>query len=271
MVAIVSMNGNPVVNYTYDAWGNILSITGIRADNLGILNPLRYRGYVYDQETELYYLQSRYYDPAIGRFLNADIFVSTGQGILGNNMFAYCLNNPLVYLDTTGTAPVVIIPIWDYYFIHRRVQEEVSFYYGYAMEVYIRKPDGRMGRLDLYDAENNQFYEVKSIGAAYTSGTRTQIDTYSQSEIIDWRFLFLAGAESPSSGTNTSIKGSFNYSCYTVTYESVPGGLIIYHVDYNTTAIVIASATMVYVAGGSIGCRYDIWGNGKSCPVLLID
>ena len=75
--------------YTYDAWGNILSTTGSMASTLGQISPLRYRGYVYDEETELYYLQSRYYDPAIGRFLNADAFVSTGQGLLGNNMFAY--------------------------------------------------------------------------------------------------------------------------------------------------------------------------------------
>ncbi len=102
MVAIVSMNGNPVVNYTYDAWGNILSITGMRADNLGILNPLRYRGYVYDQETELYYLQSRYYNPEWGRFINADIFAATGQSFTGNNTFVYCGNNPVCRIDSGG-------------------------------------------------------------------------------------------------------------------------------------------------------------------------
>ena len=67
------------------------------------MNPLRYRGYVYDTETRFYYLQSRYYDPEIGRFLNADSYASTGQGILGNNMFAYCQNNPIVYVDPFGT------------------------------------------------------------------------------------------------------------------------------------------------------------------------
>ena len=60
-------------------------------------------GYVYDDETQLYYLQSRYYNPEIGRFINADAFVSTGQGITGYNMFAYCGNNPVLYKDTTGT------------------------------------------------------------------------------------------------------------------------------------------------------------------------
>ena len=72
------------------------------AATLGTTNPLRYRGYVYDTEYELYYLQSRYYDPEIGRFLNADAFASTGQGFVGNNMFAYCGNNPVLYLDSNG-------------------------------------------------------------------------------------------------------------------------------------------------------------------------
>lgn len=80
----------------------MLSTTGSMANTLGGSNPLRYRGYVYDTETELYYLQSRYYDPELGRFLNADALVSTGQGLLGNNMFAYCNNNPSNYSDPSG-------------------------------------------------------------------------------------------------------------------------------------------------------------------------
>ncbi len=106
VVAILNGSGTAVVSYTYDAWGNVLSTTGSLASTLGTHNPLRYRGYVYDTETELYYLQSRYYDPSLGRFLNADVYASTGQGILGNNMFAYCLNNPVSRKDISGTASV---------------------------------------------------------------------------------------------------------------------------------------------------------------------
>ena len=102
VTAILNTSGTAVVQYTYDAWGNILSITGTMASDLGAHNPLRYRGYVYDTETGLYYLQSRYYDPALGRFINADILVSTGQGLLGNNMFAYCGNNPVNRQDAIG-------------------------------------------------------------------------------------------------------------------------------------------------------------------------
>ena len=100
-VIAIADQGVVVVEYKYDAWGKLLSITGSEAQMMGRLNPLRYRGYVYDQETGLYYLQSRYYNPEWGRFLNADALVSTG-GLLGNNMFMYCLNNPIRYFDYQG-------------------------------------------------------------------------------------------------------------------------------------------------------------------------
>jgi len=105
VVALLDSSGNTVVSYTYDAWGKPISTTGSMASTLGTINPLRYRGYVYDTETGFYYLQSRYYDPTIGRFLNADAFASTGQGLLGNNMFAYCNNNPLNFVDSGGRIP----------------------------------------------------------------------------------------------------------------------------------------------------------------------
>ena len=102
VLMILDTNGQPVAEYTYDAWGRIHEITGSMAATLGQINPLRYRGYVYDQETGLYYLNSRYYNPQWGRFLNADAFAATGQGLLGNNMFAYCRNNPVCRVDITG-------------------------------------------------------------------------------------------------------------------------------------------------------------------------
>ena len=94
--------GKLVVTYTYDAWGKVLSVNDTTANSVGTQNPFRYRGYYYDTETSLYYLQSRYYDPEVGRFINADSFVSTGQGTVGSNMFAYCGNNPIVCVDPTG-------------------------------------------------------------------------------------------------------------------------------------------------------------------------
>jgi len=86
-----------VATYEYDAWGNVSS-----SGRLAEINPLRYRGYYYDNETGFYYLQSRYYDPVNRRFINADSLASTGQGSLGTNMFAYCNNEPVQRFDPTG-------------------------------------------------------------------------------------------------------------------------------------------------------------------------
>ena len=99
---IVDKDGNSVAEYAYDAWGNMLTENnGTLA--VGKLNPFRYRSYVYDEETGLYYLQSRYYDPLTGRFLNADVYADTQSGTpLSTNMFAYCENNAINKSDDEG-------------------------------------------------------------------------------------------------------------------------------------------------------------------------
>ena len=106
VVRIVDSSRNVVASYTYDPWGKIISSSGTLAD----INPLRYRGYYYDSEKGFYYLQSRYYDPEIGRFINADSYASTdATGLLSTNMFAYCENDPVNKSDPTGeVAPILI-------------------------------------------------------------------------------------------------------------------------------------------------------------------
>ena len=99
VVKLIQANGHVVAQYTYDAWGNVSS-----SGRLAEINPLRYRGYYYDNETGFYYLQSRYYDPANRRFINADSYQSTGQGFVGTNMFAYCNNSPVDLYDPSGNA-----------------------------------------------------------------------------------------------------------------------------------------------------------------------
>ncbi len=116
VVGIYTASGSLLVVYEYDAWGNILSVKN--ANGVNIANPnsianiqsLRYRGYCYDTDSGLYYLQSRYYDPVTHRFINADGLVSTGTGILGYNMFSYCENNPVNCCDPTGCDLVQDIP-----------------------------------------------------------------------------------------------------------------------------------------------------------------
>ena len=99
--------GKLAATYTYDAWGKIVKINGqnpedVASTNIANINPFRYRGYYYDTETGLYYLQSRYYDPDTGRFINADAAIGQIGNVQGNNMFAYCFNNPVNMSDSTG-------------------------------------------------------------------------------------------------------------------------------------------------------------------------
>ena len=98
---IAVYNGtSKVAEYAYDAYGNCRVITG---SNIGTLNPFRYRGYYFDEDMKLYYLQSRYYDPETGRFINADdVSYLDPETIHGLNLYAYCLNNPVMYVDPSG-------------------------------------------------------------------------------------------------------------------------------------------------------------------------
>ena len=104
---LVDGNGNRVAAYTYDPYGKVLSSSGAMAE----INPLRYRGYYQDDETGFYYLQSRYYDPTICRFINADSYASTGQSHLGYNTFAYCGNNPVNRTDADGEFWDIVLDV----------------------------------------------------------------------------------------------------------------------------------------------------------------
>ncbi len=109
VIGLFDGNGNIVARYSYDSWGNLLKITDSSGNDktndttfVGYKNPLRYRGYYYDSETKLYYLQSRYYNPEWGRFLNADGIIGANGDLTSNNLFAYCSNNPVMFMDPSG-------------------------------------------------------------------------------------------------------------------------------------------------------------------------
>ena len=113
VVGLYYQNGTKIANYIYDAWGNVLSITNQYGEDVtsqprhqGNLNPIRYRGYHYDAEIGLYWLATRFYDPQIGRFINADSQLNSG--ILGNNLYAYCSNDPVNSCDCSGMCPHLV-------------------------------------------------------------------------------------------------------------------------------------------------------------------
>ena len=110
--------GKKVAAYDYDAWGNatvyevtqdengnnVHTVVTEKTDHISYVNPIRYRGYYYDDDLGLYYLQSRYYDSTVGRFINADGYITTGQGVLSYNMFSYCNNNSIAFSDPSGNS-----------------------------------------------------------------------------------------------------------------------------------------------------------------------
>ena len=112
VTGLVDSAGTKVVSYAYDPWGKTWDASGTLASTLGTFNPLRYRGYVYDTETGLYYLNSRYYNPTWGRFINADttdvLGASLDKANWDKNLFAYCDNNPIIRVDHGGQIWMLI-------------------------------------------------------------------------------------------------------------------------------------------------------------------
>ena len=110
IISILNTAGQTVVSYEYDPWGNILQMNDTTDGwyRVGTANPFRYRGYYYDNESGFYYLQSRYYDPVTGRFLNADdtAYLGVTETTSGYNLFSYCNSNPVYYKDSFGFGPV---------------------------------------------------------------------------------------------------------------------------------------------------------------------
>ena len=108
IVQLIDETGNVAAGYQYDTWGKVTGLTGEDGEEVGLeeahignINPFRYRGYYYDVETGLYYLGSRYYDPEVGRFLNSDSLIDN-RGVITQNLFTYCGNNPVNNADSTG-------------------------------------------------------------------------------------------------------------------------------------------------------------------------
>lgn len=223
------------------------------------LNPLRYRGYVCDEYTGWYYLQSRYYNPKLCRFINADSLIpEIDSEFSANNLFQYCWNNPVILKDGAGTSPTGALALYDYQIIHKIVQAMCSASKGWITEVYVSGAEG-IGYLDLYDPVTNQYYEVKSERAAKRKATRKQMEKYDISYIKDWR-IANPPATSPTRG-NDYVSGYFQYGVYDVYYEYKGNGLITYRTEYNyerslkllaTAAAAAVSIFAIYSGAGAV-------------------
>ena len=146
---------------------------------------------------------------------------------MGNNTFAYCLNNPIIRIDSLGYASIIPIPtLLDYYFMHKAVQYDIVETYGFGMEVYVVGSLGK-GRLDLYDGENNQYYEVKHTGAAEGKLLEKQMKKYDASHFAGWRFSEYSDMGNVSRGT-MNIYGKTTYEYWDIYYNTTENGLVVY-------------------------------------------
>ena len=230
-------------------------------------NPYLYRGYRYDRETGLYYLNSRYYDPETGRFLNADVFVSTGQGVLGNNMFAYCLNNPVNRIDDSGT---IAYPGE----IHQAVIEEiVKRHDGMIAEIRIDYPKGKYGRADLVHIYTGETWELKPAQAHYINKALTQVEKYvsNRPHNKDYSDLELSKGHylPPGKFRHQSVDGE-----YIVSYWWAEDGVILYRyvISQSVFAPVLEkgfaeehstkTTTMVAAFGVGIATGFALTGGG---------
>ena len=163
VIGVYNEAGARLISYDYDAWGRMNKGVGnaYGVDACVLNNPFTYRGYYYDAETGFYYLESRYYDPNTGRFINAD--GQLNNGLLGNNMYAYCENNPVMRADPTGHIAILTIALLliGSFTVATFVGEAVAYHR--ADEVYEQYKD----IIIISEGKVQNSYEVKNIFDAW--------------------------------------------------------------------------------------------------------
>ena len=163
IVGLLDNSGALVVEYRYDAWGKAISTTGSLAATLGKRNPFRYRGYIYDEETGLYYLRSRYYNPGVGRFVNADSMFGKLAGLKTHNLYEYCLSTPICRSDASGNTSA---DAYDFYL--RAAQADGPYVVGDIIGIF-----GALGIL----AYGEILKHISKSKPKTSTSTRTQTET----------------------------------------------------------------------------------------------
>lgn len=172
IMGILDAAGNLVVQYKYDTFGKIQNISGQLSTTIGVINPYRYRSYRYDSETQLYYLNSRYYSPILGRFISPDFIDFLGEdGSLSYNLYTYCNNDFINLSDPMGNVPSITLNLLIRRLIHDRVGANVMAALqkrGYEAKVNVfvtretKNKKTAWGFVDVLETKGNRFYEIKS-------------------------------------------------------------------------------------------------------------
>ena len=250
VVAIVDKDAQTIARYAYDAWG----VPDIKMDSsdcqIATINPFRYRGYYYDEETNLYYLQSRYYNSSMGRFLNSDDVDYLGMSgtSASYNLLAYCENNSINFVDYFGHAPSLSTLTRMHNAV---VQSAQSFLFSVGTittsEVRTCNSKGKYnGRMDIYSYISNRVWEVKRNNSTGISAGLSQLGTYTSSYVYSLYHAWFRIKKTPRYG-NKSVYGSTVVSNYLVTYRSYSGNkaLIVYdYMSLEKAAELVFSAVM---------------------------
>ena len=261
-----------MVEYLYDTWGKLLSVSGSLSTTLGYDQPFRYRGYVYDNDTGWYYLQSRYYDPNTCRFISADVLLSTGQGVLGHNAFAYCGNNPVNYSDVFGYTQVPTITMMQGRIIHRLIQADVKAKhiggYTWHSEVIVnrnRNGKGVWGSVDLVDSSGG-IYEIKRRNSLSRPDPETQLNNYKKAGLKYPKDY--PGIDKLHIGT-VVFSGWVGFEDFIITYSCEGNGVIWYDVEKRQYSNATVPVFEEEFAGSPVGIRIPVLDNRFVIPAFV--
>ena len=268
IVAVLTDDGYTVASYTYDAWGKVTS-----SGSIAQINPIRYRGYYYDTDTGFYYLQSRYYDPAVKRFINADSYVNANGDFIGFNMYAYCGNNSIFYKDSTGT--------WrSKTEIHNAVGENISQIHSGLIknkDTYMRYNNDSIhyGYCDLYHQITGEVWEIKRWRGGPSCSkfaARRQLENYVENGYL----VYAPNLKLDYGGKQTKIQSNgFLYpdkdgeGQYWVYYWDAGEGIIFYDYIYFASEKEVAEAATVAVTIILLAVTAYAWMHGIPVPLYL--
>lgn len=286
IVGIIDENGSKVVTYMYDSWGKILSIKDQNGDDIsnnldhiGNINPFRYRSYYYDMETGLYYLNHRYYNPEIGRFISPDVVLGANEDMLSYNLYAYVSNNPISNCDKTGNGKIfnkIVSAIVNLFTkkpkkkaktekkkkssvsgicTEKKPSGPVSISYGASTNVNVTSKN-KYGSVSTsfntcgVSSDHNYLgsygYDVGPTSADFYSSATTGDTTYKQMVGIDGDYIYFGNEISVETGEDTSASA---YARINVRKDVVIAGATVVAVAVVLPPVLAAGATAIEAIG----------------------